>query len=266
MVSKKFMDNINKNVTKSLKGKLSGPVDIKVMGDPGDQHKGLGDDLKTALIPFRSSTYEAQEYVYIRAPLNDPLVRSLDFVAALLNIKDNTIPGLGTFMAHIPFPCGETYVERMIGLKHRLLPHGLVVLQRQKPKEILDMNMITSRAVQAINNDKKLTNKISLRYSRSIPAKGLSNKIYKIEYDAFNHPMGGFSTIPYKGNTVMVTRDCGGGAKVDKPDYDFRTAFEGFKGVAAYIKQYPQEELHEGKFYIDPPMTILLESTLAQLK
>ena len=266
MANPKFLENLNKNVTKSLKGKLAGPVEIRVMGDPGDQHKGLGDDLKTSLIPFRSSTYEAQEYVYVRAPLNDGVVTFIDFVGPLLNIKDDTIPGVGAFMTHIPHPCAETFVERMVGFKYQLFPHSLVILQRLKPQDVMKQGMVRSKAIAAVNADKKLCRKLSHSNGTNISAKGLSNKVYKITFDWLDHPGGTFCATPFNGNTVMVTRDCGRSPKVNKPDYSFKDVFDGFKGVGDYIAKYPEQELYDGKFYIDTALAIMLGPAMTELK
>jgi len=266
MVSTLFTANIYQLVQKQLGDLLNGQVTWHMIGSGQDQFKGMGDELKTAIIPFRKSTYQAEEWFALRAPLKDELVKYIDFTCPLVNVKGTTVPGVGTFVTHVPIPCKETYVERMVGLKYQLLPHALVNLQKRKPKEVIKGGFITSRAINAVNNDKETIRSLEGRRDCKVMT-GFGSNHYKVEFDAFNHPYGMFSVMPYHGSAVMVARDAGGSsAKVDRPDYDFRRRFEAFQGVAKALRAYPEIELSEGVFYIDEALEILALPLMSYLK
>lgn len=266
MVSERFTSNLYASVHKELGDLLNGEISWQTVGSGQDQHKGMADDLKTALIPFRSSTYTAQERFFLRVPLKDELVRYIDFACPMVNVKGSTVPGVGTFVTHVPVPCKETYVERLVGLKYQLLPHSLVVLQKRKPKEVIKGGLIRSAAINAINKDKKTIRHLEGHRSCDVQV-GLGSSHYKVEFDSFHHPYGMFSAVPFHGNTVMIARDAGGlSAKVDRPDYDFRRRFEAFQAVARALRENPESGEEEGTFYIDDSLELLLVPMLTHLK
>jgi hypothetical protein len=267
MVSNKFVSNLVNNVNREMGDLLAGQVQWHPIGAGTDQYKGVGDDLKTALIPFRKSSYKAEEYIYLRVPLKDPLVTYFDFVAPVLNIKDVSVQGVGTFVTHIPIPCKETYVERMIGLGYKLVPHNLVVDQGRKPKEVVKGGMITSAAINAINEDKSVNRTLCGNMSRDVPGGIISSKTYQIKFDGFGYPGGMTSVVPYYNCTVLTARDAGSsGAMADSPSYDFKGRVDAFRGIANALNANPEWGELEGKFYMDEPLEMLLPPILSYLK
>lgn len=267
MVSDKFVGNLLKDVNNKLGDVLSGQVQWRPIGVGTDQYKGLGEDLKTAIIPFRKSSYKPEEWIYLRAPLKDPLVTYFDFIAPVLNIKDVSVQGVGTFVTHIPIPCKETYVERMVGLSYRLVPHKLVVEQGLKPKEVVKGGMITSAAINAINGDKELSRALSGYNNCTVPGGYLSTKNYEVKFDFTSYPGGMTSVIPYYNCTVLTSRDAGFiGAMADSPTYDFKRRIGAFRGIASALNANPEWGELEGKFYMDDSLEMLLPPILSYLK
>jgi hypothetical protein len=265
MVSQKFVKNFNKYIEKRLKGVLAGPVTISPMGSAVDQHKGLGDDLKTAMIPFRKSEYQAQEYLYARIPVRDQYFSFIDFATPILNIKGKSVQGIGSFATSIPYPVPETYVERMVGLKYRLFPHKFVVEQNLKPKQVIKENMITYQGVNSIHSDKKLCNKLEGAWDCKVRTFG--KKYYKIKLDTSNYPPGMFTIIPYHGHSILIAKEAGSfGAEVDSPLYAYKDRYEAFSGVAKTIASFPQKGEPVGKFYMDSTLDILLPPLLGQIQ
>jgi len=267
MASNIFLGELMNDVNKELGDVLAGPPQWRPIGSGADQHKGIGDDLKTAVIPFRKSSYRAEEWIYMRVPLKDPLVTYFDFIAPVLNIKDVSVQGVGTFVTHLPIPCKETYVERMVGLSYKLLPHGLVVEQGLKPKEVIKGGMITSAAINAINDDKSVTRELDGNRSCEVPGGIISTKKYQVSFDSYNYPGGMTTVVPYYNCTVIITRDAGSAtAMADKPRYDFKRRFNAFRGIANALAAHPEWGELEGKFYVDESLEMLLPPILSYLK
>ncbi|UCG68743.1 MAG: hypothetical protein JSV09_13205 [Thermoplasmata archaeon] len=266
MVSQKFVNNLNLYAQKKLKNVLAGQLTIQPLGSAADKHKGLADDLKTRFIPFRKSEYEAEEYLFARFPVRGEHFSFIDFAAPILNVKGKSIQGIASFVTSIPYPVPETYVQRMVGLKYRLVPHKLVVEQSLKPKQVIKENMITYRAVNAIHTDKKLCNKLQGSYDCKVQ-KPLSKSYYKIKMDPFEYPPGMFSIVPYYGHSILIAKEAGDyGASVDSPRYRFNERFEAFSGVAKQIAASPQRGEEVGKFYMDSTLEIVLLPLLEHLK
>jgi hypothetical protein len=237
------------------------------MGTPSDQHKGMGDDLKTSLIPFRKSEYQAQEYLFIRIPVRDEHFSFFDFTTPILNIKGKSIQGVASYVTSIPYPIPETFVERQVGLSYRLLPHRLIVEQKNKPKHVIKKNMITTRSVNAINTDKQLCNYLEGNYSCKVDAGSFSKKIYKIKINILEYPPGMFTLIPYHGHTIMIAKEAGTwGSVADKPGYAFGERYNAFSGVAKKIASAPEVREPIGKFYMDSTLDILLPPMLEYIK
>lgn len=266
MVSQKFVHNLNLYAGKKLKNVLTGPLSIQPLGSAADKHKGLTDDLKTRLIPFRKSEYEAEEYLYARIPLRGEYFSFIDFATPILNVKGKSVQGIASFVTSIPYPVPETYVQRMVGLKYRLVPHKLVVEQNLKPKQVIKDNMIAFQAVNAIHTDKKLCNKLQGSYDCKVQ-KPLSKSYFKIKMDPFEYPPGMFTIVPYYGHSILIAKEAGDyGASVDSPRYRFNERYEAFSGVAKQIAATPQKGEDVGKFYMDSTLEIVLPPILNHLK
>ena len=154
----------------------------------------------------------------------------------------------------------------MVGLSYQLVPHSLVVEQDVKPKHVIKQDMITADAINGINANKDLCNKLRGSDSCKIADTGFSNKVYKAKMDAFNYPPGMFTVVPFKGNTIMIAKEAGEwGAKVDHPLYHFKERFEALSGVGSYIAYYPEEGEEVGKFYMDPSLALVLAPLLQYL-
>lgn len=268
MVTQKFVDNLNMHIGKELQNVLAGPVTINPIGSTADQFKGLGDELKTAIIPFRKSQYDAQEYLFVRIPVRNQFFSYFDMVTPILNVKHYSVQGVASFVTSIRYPVPDTFVERMVGLSYRLLPHKLVVEQKEKPKKVLKGNMITSNAVNSINSDKKLCNKLEGSSDCKIPTSHFKTaQIYKIKFDNLEYPAGMFTIVPYHGHSILIAKEAGDyGAMVDKPKYRIKERYEAFSGVAQYIASSPQAGEQVGKFYMDTPLNLILPPLLQYLK
>jgi len=261
MVSQLFITNLNNKISNELKDVLSGPIQIMSSGSSSDQHKGMADDIKTALIPFRKSTYEAQEQLFVRIPVKNPNFSHMDFVTPVLNIKEHSIQGIATCSVVTPHPVPETYVERMVGFSYKLVPHKLVVEQSEKPKKVIKENMITSKAITSINDDKKLCNNLHASSDNKVFQGLLSKKFYKLSFDWTIYPPGMFTIVPYNGKSVMIAKDAGcSGAFIDKPMYTFKDRYAAFDGVAKYLAQNKQEGEKLGKFYLDESIQMILSN------
>ncbi len=266
MVSQIFVDNLYKHIQKQLKDVLAGTPMIQPLGSTEDKYKGLGDSLKTAVIPFRKSTYQAEEYLHVRIPVRGQHFSFIDFATPILNVKEKSVQGIASYATSIPYPIPETYVQRMVGLKYRMLPHKLIVDQKMKPKKVLKGNMIKSNSVNSINADKKLCNKLQGSWECKVH-KGLSKAYYKIEMDFLEYPPGMFTMVPYHGNTILMAKEAGEyGARVNVPKYSFKDRYEAFLGVARNIASTPQTGEQVGKFYMDQTLDIILPPLLESLK
>jgi hypothetical protein len=236
------------------------------MGSTADKHKGLADDLKTRFIPLRKSEYEAEEYLFARFPVRGESFSFIDFTAPILNVKGKSVQGIASFVTSIPYPIPETYVQRMVGLKYRLVPHKMVVEQKIKPKQVIKENRITYHAVNNIHNDKKLCNKLQGSYDCKVQ-KPLSKSYFKIKMDPFEYPPGMFSIVPYYSHTIIIAKEAGEyGASVDSPRYNFKERYEAFSGVAKQIATYPKKGEQVGKFYMDSTLEIVLLPLLEHLR
>jgi hypothetical protein len=259
MVTQLFIDNLNKNIMDELKNVISGHILIKPFGTDVDQHKGLADDLKTALIPFRKSNYTAEEQLFVRIPVNNPHFSHMDFVTPVLNVKGKSVMGIATFSAVTSHPIPETFVERMVGFSYKLVPHKLAVELGEKPKKIIKENKITSKAVKLINEDKKMCNCLHGSSDNKVFQGMLSKQFYKISIDWLEYPPGMFTIVPYNGKSVMLAKEAGkSGSFIDKPIYHFRERFDAFAGVAKYLAENKEEGEKIGKFYMDNSIQILL--------
>ncbi len=267
MVSQTFITNLNQCINKELKGMLTQPPDIRMVGSAADQYAGMKESLKTSLVPFTSTSYEAAEFVYGRLGLNDPDVPAMHFAAPVLNIKDKSVQGVGVFVAAAPVPSAETYVERMVGFKYQLMPYNLVKTGK-KTKAIMKEGLIRSQAINHINSDKKLCNKLegmrSMDVSKPFPSSGR----YSISFDCDKYPGGMFCVVPFKGQSVLIGRDAGTTkSKVDKPAWGFKDRYLAFKGVASALRTYPdQAAFTDGQFFVDQTLEIALPPVLSSIE
>ena len=103
-----------------------------------------------------STKYSAQEFLFIRTPLRNNFMSFMDFICPIANLRENSIPGVATFMTYIPYPIPETFVERSSGfLKYKLMPHSLAVDKNIPPKQITKESLIKSKAVLPLTRMKK---------------------------------------------------------------------------------------------------------------
>jgi hypothetical protein len=266
MASQMFLANMNQMIHKELKGVLAQAPDIRVLGSTEDQYAGLGESLKTALVPFASTSYEAAEFVYVGLQLNDQDVPTMHFAAPVLNIKDKSVPGVGVFVSAVTAPSAETYVERMVGFKYQLLPLNLVKTGK-KYKAIIKEGLIRSQAVNMINSDKKLCNKLEGARSQDVAKPFPGRGYYKISFDYDNYPGGMFCVVPFKGKSVLIARDAGTTkSKVDRPVWGWKDRFGAFKGVASALRNNPdQAAFADGQFFVDTTLEIALPPVLASI-
>lgn len=265
MVSQKFMQNLLKSINKDFKGKLSQPPHIQILGTPEDTYKGAMDEVKTFFIPFRKSNYstdDAQEFVFARIFVQDRHFSYFDFVTPVLNIKEKSLQGIGTFIAIVPNPIPETYVERSTMFAHQLVPHQLAVEKGLKVKEILKKKMITSDAINAINEDKWLRKRLNGFRSSDGP----SDTKYKLKIRK-DYPPGTFTVIPYYGHSIILIKDTGSAFSVpiDYPIYTFKFRYEGLSGVAKYLAKYPERGQEIGPMYVDEALEAVLPYILKDL-
>jgi len=249
MASEKFENNLLKKIQKELEDHLNGEPYIVTYGSDEDQWKGLGEDLKSAFIPFRKTSYEASEYIFIRINLNDEYLSFMDFVSPVTNIKGKSIQGIATFLTYVEAPIPETYVLRLVGLKEKFLPYEWVVNQGHKPKEIIKNEWIDCDAVLGMNEDKDFQLTVCGDHSRKIVASGLSSKQYKISFDYLNYPPGMTSIVPYKGRSFIIAKDAGDWfSTMDSPSYAFKKRYNALSTIAAYIYGYPDDGGDEGEW------------------
>ena len=267
MVSRQFVEKLNEKIHEDLGDVMTEEPDIQIMGSGRDQYKGLGDELKTRFIPFRRSEYQAEEYLFARISVEAEAISFFDFITPVVNIKGKTVQGVSSFVTYVPYPIPETFVQRMVGLSYQMVPHELVVTQGMKPKHVIKQEMIESDAINGINADKDLSNKLRGSDSCKVADTGFSNKVYKAKMDAFNYPPGMFTIVPFKGNSILIAKEAGEwGAKVDRPLYHFKERFEALAGVGSYVAYYPEEgEVDVGKFYMDSSLALVLSPLLEYL-
>lgn len=264
MVNQFLWNNLQSLIHKEIGSKLHEPPNIWMAGNPADQHQGYGRDLATALIPFASQSYTAQEFIQGRLTFNDDTIFYVDFFAPIVNIKGKSVQGVATFVTSIPHTCAETYVERKVGLMtSNLLPHSLVVGKGLKPKEVSKQGMVQSKAINAVNENPKLRDLLRGSASSTVRPYTLARSHYTIEFPGSDYPGGMFSVVPFHGDTVMIARDAGASDQVvNEPRWGFAARFAAFKGVARSLMKYPEKGETMGKFYMDAPLQALLPPIL----
>jgi len=266
MVSQKFVTNLNALFMKELSAVLNGQPYITPMGAATDQYKGFGDELKTRIIPFHKSEYQAQEFLFIRLPFKDQYLPFFDMLIPIVNIQDRSVQGVSTFVATVPYPIPETFVNRMVGWGYKIVPHKLVVEQNIEPKKIIKGNMITSKAVNAMNADKKLGDKVHGSRDCTVQESGLRGGKYEVKFNEDEYPPGMFTIIPFHGSSILIIKEAGAfGSEADKPFYYIKDRYEGLSGVAKYLATYPEHGEEVGQIYMDKSLEILLPPLLKHL-
>lgn len=266
MVSPEFFAGLNSHLTREFKDVLAGQIYFSKLGTSEDQYKGLGDELKTALIPFRKSEYEAQEYLFARIPLRDPNVTFIDMIIPVLNVSGKSIQGIATFITFVPQPIPETFIERMTGYEYRLVPHSLAIERNEDPQQIIVSNMITSKAVNGMNFDKVFLKNLHGSTKCKLQ-EGFSSRSYTVQFNCEEYPPGMFTIVPFYGNSIMIAKDAGDWkAMVDSPWYGSNGRYLAFSTAAKYIAQNPEPGVQVGQFYIDGATRLGLLPTLDYLK
>lgn len=260
-----FLTGVHANIGNQLLNVLSAPPYVKVMGSDAGLEATTAAKALAYVVPFKGIKYSAQEFVFARMQLRDPLIKYIDFVAPVLNVEGHSIQGVGTFMTHVPFSTTDSYVKELAGFRDMLMPTSLIE-QSVSPKQAIKQNMITSAAVNAINEDKKLCKKLHGNHYRRVEMGGLSHTSYEVSFDFINYPGHMFYTIPYKGSTVMIARNAGEKkARINYPDWGFFDRFSAFLGVAHHLSEHKEPERHPGKFHMDMPLAFMLPDLLHQL-
>lgn len=265
MATQKFLDALNKHITKSLKKKITGPPQIWTVGSDADQHVSLSLKERISLsVNKEGLSYQFREFVIARMPLDHRCLRSIDMIIPVLNIKKQSIPGIATFGTCIPFTVPETFVLRstILGGKN-LVPYNLAVHQKLDMKTIVNGNMIECEAINRINADKKLCKKLKGNILCILSA---GFKQYHIQVSAidgaFNYPMGMFSIVPFHGNSLIFSVDSGevNRARGNSPYYPLSDRLNAIAGVANYIARYPEKGEEVGEMDIDKDTAILLSN------
>ncbi len=259
MVSQKFINNLTVLIKKQLKEIINGSIKIRAVGTPADQ--------EPSRLEFGNIRYTPQEFLFARIPVIGPYITYIDFATPILNFRGKSVQGIASFVTTIPHPIAETYVERGVGLSTKLLPHKLVVEQGIKPKKVIKNKMITSQAINSINNDTRLRVKFLPSSSCKIDSDFFGTDSFKINLDTFEYPPGMFTIVPYYGYSILITKEAGKwGAEVNKPNYGFKERYDAFYGVAKYISSYPEEGELEGKLYMDSTLNIILPRLLKYIR
>jgi hypothetical protein len=265
MVNPKFNKFLNKSIKKQLKKVISGDPIIRTAGSSEDQYKGLAQELE-ARFTAKTLEYQAHEYVHARIPLNNPYFSFMDFTTPVLNIKKKSIQGIATFNTVIPYPVNETYVLRSVGLSNKLIPHSLAIEMKIDPKRIIKEGMIQSKAIIAINKDKKLLKKLKGKTYCNVNT-GISSG-YVISIDLSKYPPGMFTVVPFYKHSILIAKDTGISLEScpNEPRYYFKDRYEALLGVAKYIAANPQVGITKGRFYLDKSMYISIHSILENIK
>lgn len=254
------MKYFKKRIMKDLKKVISGEPVLNTLGSSDDQSKGFLREFSSHVIPS-NYRYEAKEFVHARIPVYDQNFSNVDVIVPVVNIGRKSIQGVATFGAVVPYPVDETYVH----LRFNLVPHSLAIERRVDPKRIVKGNMIRSKAINAINGDKKLIKKLNRKTRCAITGIGSS---YICEIDTDKYPPGVFTVVPYYNHTVILAKDAGISVEAcpNEPRYDLRKIYEALSGVGGYIAANPQQGKHVGKFYMDIPLNLLLPRLLKDIK
>jgi len=260
-----FWTGVHANIGNQLQNVLSAPPYVKVMGSDAGLEASTKVKALAYVVPFKGIKYSAQEFVFARMQLRDPLIQYIDFVAPVLNVEGHSIQGVGTFMTHVPFSTADSYIKDEAGFRDMLMPASLKE-QGVKPKQAIKQNLITSAAVNAINEDRKLCKNLHANHYRSVEMGGLSHTSYEVSFKWLDYPGRMFYTIPYRGSTVMIARNAGEKkARINYPDWGFFDRFSAFRGVAHYLSQHKEPERHPGMFHMDTPLALMLPDLLHQL-
>jgi hypothetical protein len=142
-------------MVKQLKGVITQEPFVNPVDPPVDQYKDFMDSIG-AITAISPQEYQAHEFVHAKIQVNAQYFSFIDFTAPVVNFRNVSIHGIATFSTVIPYPIDETYVHKPVGFSNKLVPYRLAIERRMKPKRIIKEGMIVSKAVTAINNDKKL--------------------------------------------------------------------------------------------------------------
>jgi len=262
MVSQKFMDSLTKNIRKELKKVISQGAEVMSYPPGNGLCQTIPSELKHRFVPFHFSEPLGEECVFARIHVNDPNLDYFDFATHVEGNNTRTYQGVGTFVAYVPHPIPETFVERRIlGSGCKLLPFREVVQQKQKPKDVA-RQATRSQAVNAINADKKLCKLLKGNSVCGVDQIVSFQKILVI-FERNNYPPHRFTLVPYHGHTIIIAKDAGKeGAKIDAPRYPFKDRFAALSKVASYIAQYPQEGEDVGMFFMDPSLETIITPLL----
>ena len=265
MVSQGFISSLQRHIRKRLKDKMSGPPRIWTSGSDRDQAKPVtAMGLVNRWVFDKTEKYQAKEFVAARLPMGHPVLRSVDMVIPVINIRNSSIPGVAVFGACIPYSIPETYVLRSSGFKGlKLFPYDWVVEQGYNPKEIIENDWIEYEPIKRVNMDKKLCKKLRGN-TFCIVSAGLTEYNFHIPVGSsgFNPPMGTFFLVPYKGYTFIVTLDAGVTTRVhgNSPYYPLNTRINAMATVAKYIARWPEYGDEVGVMQFDLKTALLLSS------
>lgn len=248
MVNPRYLKILNKTIKKELKKVIAGDPIITTIGSPESQYKGLIESLISSKLE-----YQAHEFVHAKIPVKNQLFSFIDLTTPVVNIKKSSLQGVATFNTVITYPINETYVLKLAGFSWKLVPHSLAIEKKVEPKKIIKGGMITSKAIMAINSNKKLCKKLKGNHSCST---GGMFSTYTCSIDVNKYPPGMFTIVPYHGHSILIAKDAGINieACANEPRYHIKDRYEALAGVANYIATHPQTGEIKGKFYLDRSM------------
>jgi hypothetical protein len=252
MVNPKFVKFLNKRLKKELKKVIAGDPIISTFGSSDDQYKGLAKQIE-ARLTAKSLEYQAHEFVHARIPVTNQYFSFMDFTTPVVNVRKSSIQGIATFNTVISYPINETYIFKPAGFAYQLVPHNLVIGRKLEPKRIVKEGMINSKAILAINKDKKLRKK--LKGSYYFATGGLFSN-YSSSIDLSKYTPGLFTIVPFYNHSILIAKDAGISleACANEPRYKFKERYEALLGVAKYIAENPQKGVDKGRFYLDRSM------------
>jgi hypothetical protein len=241
VINQVFANNFLEHIQKELGAMLSGRPTIWPGGVQMDHYKGVASALAVRLVPFMREKYEATEFLFGYIPLKNTTLPYLFYQFAALDVKGNSIPGVGNLGAVIRAPIPETYITPLLGLSRRLLPLSAFTSEDIRPKQVLESKVNWTPLLEAINSEKSLYKALdSAMYSATVGN-------FKVKID-IGRPMGFMQLAPYKGHTVITMQTAPGArANVNRPHYDLDRHYENMLKIASQVVSHPKagEEIGE---------------------
>jgi len=126
--------------------------------------------------------------------------------------------------------------------------------------------MIASKAVNAMNADKKLGDKVHGSSDNTVQESGLKGGTYEVKVNEDEYPPGMFTIVPFHGSSLLLMKDAGAfGSAADRPHFFIKDRYEGLSAVAKYLATYPERGEDVGQLYMDQSLEVLLPPLLKPL-